>query len=178
MKARGAIVSLGLLVWIVACGSPNYDRDMSYAVLGDAGTGPLIVVEEFELAVVPDRYDARGQWVAVGVAQSVVRQLRTLGHRAVARPQRALEPLGDLTVFGTVIRADGGSVSARQWVGMGAGSAVLDVTVKVVDRGGIVLGEFKTERRSSRALSSVVLMDACADRVGLDVASWLSKSQL
>lgn len=171
------LVGASVFVASFACASPNYDRDMRYGVAAGE-SGPLIVVEELELGVEPGRYGARNEWIGVGVAQRTVRHLRAKGYRAVARPRGAQEPSGDVTIAGSVVRADGGSETARGWVGMGAGSAVLGVSVRALRSDGTPLGEFAIERRSARALNSVVLMEACANRIGLDIAEWLRKTAL
>jgi len=167
MRARLIPVMVSLL--IAACSMPVIDRDVVYTTVAPASaSGPTVDVQEFELATDVTRYVADPEWLGVDVAQRTVAHLRATGWRAKASGLDDTAT-GDLIVRGRIVNADGGSETARKWA-PGAGAARVGLEVEIANAAGEVLDRFALERHSGRSLDSLLVVEYCVDRLGLDIA--------
>lgn len=135
----------------------------------NAASSWRVSVEEFALATEVMRYDGPPQWIGVELAQQIVAHLRRAGVHAEISSLGAPSD-ADLVIRGRIVAADGGSKGKRIMVGMGAGGANLRIEGEAVRSEGSVIGSFALKRRSARAVDSVVLMEACTNTLGHDVA--------
>jgi hypothetical protein len=158
-----------LLALALACASPRIGMDDRFTAVPSGGAGPLIEVREFAAPDSIANYEPPASWLGVDLAQRVVFHLRRDGRRAFVAPA-AGTGTGDVVVQGKLADAHGGSAGARMWVGFGAGGATCAVSAQFTRRDGSSVGSFEIERRSSRYRSAILIMQACIDRIGRDVA--------